>query len=724
MASAVLKEGYLKKQSPSGLAKLKPWQKRWFVLEGFDLLYYEDSKATEPLGLIPLEIASSIKIIKKGGSFCIELVVSFYIEKKEGERTYNLQAESLEDAEDWVELLRDQRKRTREHQNRRQTILVDREVDPSGEEHGNGTAHVDVDPEAEYDEDEEGLPIIDEDDEEETAAALQIPVGAGGGVEHFTNLTISKNKKSRGVKALVSKKKRRFVQDGFDLDLTYITDQIVAMGFPAEGAEALYRNALTDVYRFFETRHKSHYKIYNLCSERAYDSNKFNGMVECFPFDDHNAPPFEMMFDFCENVSEWLGKSTRNVAAIHCKAGKGRTGVMICAYLLHSRAWKSANEAMSYYGMVRTHDLKGVTISSQKRYIHYYAEVLETGPKVAQCLRLQKFRIRTIPYGKCKPWIKIENGSKTIKYMQLRNEDLKEYSTKNTPSGLIDLDCKAASGDMEDGVPLVGDVRITGYHKKGIGGDEKMFQFWFHTAFVKDGHLIIMKGDLDKACKDKKHKDFEKTFGVEMFFEKVDDWVDNETHMPGSGIISPQVASRSRGGSRHLVMNKSDEQVAKAAAAKTATLQSAMSALKATQSNDGRVSVKAVRKASLMDPSSVGRAVQTNPEEQPKAVEKKTVQTQVSSQSSASSKSSHKHASSEDDDDDISAPGLRMTAPTLVRAIYNYDPQEKNHLMLRKDDVVTVIQKTDSGWSLGKCGANIGWFPQRYVVVLDTNVKK
>ena len=63
------------------------------------------------------------------------------------------------------------------------------------------------------------------------------------------------------LKRLVSKKKRRFENEIFDLDLAYITKRVIAMGYPATTCEKIYRNSISEISRFFSHYHKDNVKV-------------------------------------------------------------------------------------------------------------------------------------------------------------------------------------------------------------------------------------------------------------------------------------------------------------------------------------------------------------------------------------------------------------------------------------------------------------------------------
>mmetsp|Transcript_5088 Transcript_5088/g.12990 ORF Transcript_5088/g.12990 Transcript_5088/m.12990 type:complete len:537 (-) Transcript_5088:227-1837(-) len=203
------------------------------------------------------------------------------------------------------------------------------------------------------------------------------------------------------VRHLVSAKKCRYQHHGFDLDLSYITDRLIAMGIPCEGAEAFYRNPMSEVKAMLNRQHGGHYKVYNLCSEYVYDSDHFEGRVARYPFDDHQTTTLTMILDFCRDVQDWLQLDTDNVAVVHCKAGKGRTGLMICCVLLFTGVCTSPEEAIRLFGDRRTHNGRGLTIPSQKRYVGY-ANALFTDHKYIipppQRLVLERLTIGGLPW--------------------------------------------------------------------------------------------------------------------------------------------------------------------------------------------------------------------------------------------------------------------------------------------------------------------------------------
>jgi len=329
------------------------------------------------------------------------------------------------------------------------------------------------------------------------------------------------------VQKLVSKKKRRYQKNGFDLDLTYVTPRIVAMGFPSENVEATYRNPMKEVLRFLDSFHKDHYKVYNLCSERSYDREKFYNRVEVFPFEDHNAPPFELILQFCQNVAQWLEQDEKNIAVIHCKAGKGRTGLMISAWMVYSKEWATAKDALTFYAAMRTYNQKGVTIPSQIRYVHYFEESLQNPPEPKTIL-LNRITFHTLPRNTHLADVNfVVSVGKTVVFTH------KEYEEKSRREVREVRRIKKKGEEEEEeetahfecgNIPLQGDVKVE-FTEKG-----KLFAFWFCSSFVKGNRLLLKKEELDKAHKDTGHKAYHQNFRVELTFNDMSGATPDQAH--------------------------------------------------------------------------------------------------------------------------------------------------------------------------------------------------
>lgn len=225
---------------------------------------------------------------------------------------------------------------------------------------------------------------------------------------------------------------------------------------------------------------------------------------------DHNAPSLSMIRDFCAHVDKWLSADVKNVAAIHCKAGKGRTGTMICCYLLYCGAMKTAADVLEFYGVRRTYNGHGVTIPSQRRYVQYFAESLAStwDPGRERSLwSLKRIYLSHIPrneHGEVmpewKPLVGVTRKDKTLLYAQ---DDSNAYSV---PSFVF------------DDLVVQGDIKFELFNGKST---KRVLWFWLNTAFIPNGHsLTLQKHEIDGICKDKEHKILPADFTVTLFFER------------------------------------------------------------------------------------------------------------------------------------------------------------------------------------------------------------
>lgn len=188
----------------------------------------------------------------------------------------------------------------------------------------------------------------------------------------------------------VRQSRRDLLDQQFDLDLSYVTKNIIAMSMPAPkgSLDSWFRNSATEVCRFLDERHLGNYIVLNLAKEITYPADLFHGKVARIAFDDHSVPSFQALLDTVELLQQHLQNNPSNVAAVHCKGGKGRTGVVICAYLCFqvSEAGKDSDEAatvaelsLAEFKKRRTKEglkkAQGVETASQVRWVHYWSTI-------------------------------------------------------------------------------------------------------------------------------------------------------------------------------------------------------------------------------------------------------------------------------------------------------------------------------------------------------------
>ncbi|KAK8327974.1 hypothetical protein V6Z11_A11G218800 [Gossypium hirsutum] len=134
------------------------------------------------------------------------------------------------------------------------------------------------------------------------------------------------------------------------------------MGFPAGDLssglvgffEGFCRNHMEEVIKFWKHITRGDTKCTTYVRKVVWCIT-FSGEGCKFPFNDHNCPSLQLIKSFCQSAYSWLKEDIENVVVVHCKAGMGRTGLMIYSLLLFLKFFLTAEEDINYFNRKKMH---------------------------------------------------------------------------------------------------------------------------------------------------------------------------------------------------------------------------------------------------------------------------------------------------------------------------------------------------------------------------------
>ncbi|XP_067867348.1 tensin-3-like isoform X3 [Heterodontus francisci] len=294
------------------------------------------------------------------------------------------------------------------------------------------------------------------------------------------------------------------MEEGYELDLTYITERIIAVSFPAGCSEETYFHNLQDVTRMLKSKHGDNYLVMDV------------------GWPDLHAPPLDKMCTICKSMETWLNSDPLHVVVIHCRGGKGRIGVVISSYMHFTNISASADQALDRFAMKKFYDDKVSALMqpSQKRYVHFLNGLLSGSVKMNTTpLFLHFVILHGIPSfdtgGVCRPFLKIYQAMQPVYTSGIYN-----VGPENQSRICISI---------EPAQLLKGDIMVKCYHKKYRSATrDVIFRLQFHTGSIQGFGFVFGKEDLDNANKDDRFPEYGK---IELVFSASPEKIQGSEHL-------------------------------------------------------------------------------------------------------------------------------------------------------------------------------------------------
>ncbi|XP_054551677.1 tensin-3 isoform X2 [Talpa occidentalis] len=306
-----------------------------------------------------------------------------------------------------------------------------------------------------------------------------------------------------------------------ELDLTYITERIIAVSFPAGCSEESYLHNLEEVTRMLRSKHGDNYLVLNL-SEKRFDLTKLNPKILDVGWPELHAPPLDKLCTICKAQESWLNSDPQHVVVIHCRGGKGRIGVVISSYMHFTNVSASADQALDRFAMKKFYDDKVSTLMqpSQKRYVQFLSGLLSGTVKMnASPLFLHFVILHGTPNfdtgGVCRPFLKLYQAMQPMYTSGVYN-----VGPENQNRIYIAI---------EPAQLLKGDIMVKCYHKKYRSATrDVVFRLQFHTGAVQGYSLVFGKEELDSASKDDR---FPNNGKIELVFSATPEKIQGCEHL-------------------------------------------------------------------------------------------------------------------------------------------------------------------------------------------------